>query len=68
LAWASAHRGDTYRKLERYDEALADLTRAIELDPSDDDYAAKRAEIHQMLGKCEGALPGPPGLGPHSEC
>jgi tetratricopeptide (TPR) repeat protein len=34
----------------RYDEALADFNRAIELDPSDDDYAAKRAEIHRLMG------------------
>ena len=39
LAWTSAHRGDTYRLTERYDQALASYSRAIELNPSDDDYA-----------------------------
>jgi tetratricopeptide (TPR) repeat protein len=60
-------RGLIYVAMERYDEALADLTRAIELNPSGDDYAAKRAEIHELLGKGEGALPESPGLGPHPE-
>ena len=32
-AWAISHRGETYRLMGRYDEALADLNRAIELDP-----------------------------------
>ena len=31
VAWTSAHRGDTYRLMERYDEALASYSRAIEL-------------------------------------
>ena len=30
---AIASRGQTYRLMGRYDEALADLSRAIELDP-----------------------------------
>ena len=33
-AWAIAIRGQTYRAMGRYDEALADFNRAIELDPS----------------------------------
>jgi hypothetical protein len=41
----------------RYDDALADFTRAIELDPSHGDYAVKRAEIHQLMGEREGTLP-----------
>ena len=32
-AWAITSRGETYRLMERYDEALTDLNRAIELDP-----------------------------------
>lgn len=31
--WAIAHRGETYRLMERYDEALADFNQAIGLDP-----------------------------------
>jgi hypothetical protein len=37
----------------RYDEALADLNRAIELDPGDDDYIMKRAEIQLHTGPAE---------------
>jgi hypothetical protein len=43
--------------MRRYDDALADFTRAIELDPSHGDYAVKRAEIHQLMGEREGTLP-----------
>jgi hypothetical protein len=45
--------------MERYDDALADLNRAIELNPSDDAYTAKRAEIHRLVGKGEDASPEP---------
>jgi len=55
------------RLMDRYDEALADLNRAIELDPSGDDYAAKRAEIHRLMGKGEDTMPEPSGLEPPSE-
>jgi tetratricopeptide (TPR) repeat protein len=34
VAWAIASRGETYRLMKRYDEALADLNRAIKLDPA----------------------------------
>jgi hypothetical protein len=37
----------------RYDEALADFNRAIELDPGDDDYIMKRAEIQRHIGPAE---------------
>jgi len=33
-AEALTQRGETYRQLGRYDEALADLTQAITLDPA----------------------------------
>lgn len=34
----------------RYDEAITDLTRAIELNSENDDYAAERAETLQCIG------------------
>jgi len=34
----------------RYDEALADLNHAIELDPSDTKYRAQHAEICRLMG------------------
>jgi tetratricopeptide (TPR) repeat protein len=48
-AWPLFWRGTTYRLMERYDEALADLDCAIELSPSNDDYAAERAEIQLLV-------------------
>jgi hypothetical protein len=53
-----AQRGETHRLMERHDDALADLNRAIGLDPSDEDYTAIRDEIHRLLGESEGASPG----------
>jgi tetratricopeptide (TPR) repeat protein len=51
--WAIARRGEAYRLMGRYDEAIADLSRAIELDPSDDDYTAEHAAILRLIGKDE---------------
>ena len=45
-AWALAHRGETYRLMERYQEALQDFDRAIELDPEDDWYRYLRALVY----------------------
>jgi len=42
--------------MERYDDALADFNRAIELDPGNHDYATLRAETYRLRGKTEGAL------------
>jgi tetratricopeptide (TPR) repeat protein len=53
LTWAIASRGQTFRLMERYEEALADFNRAIELDPGDDDYIMKRAEIQRHIGPAE---------------
>ncbi len=37
----------------RYDQALADFDRAIELDPTEDEFAAARAEICQLKGRSD---------------
>src|SRR5262249_23024555 len=50
---ARGGRGWTYRVMGRYDEALADFNRAIELDPGDDDHIMKRAEIQRHIGSAE---------------
>ena len=39
--------------MERYDEALADFDRAIELDPTEDEFAAARTEICQLTGRSD---------------
>ena len=39
------HRGETYRLTGRYEEALADFTRAIELDPGDAWAIASRGSL-----------------------
>ena len=40
----------------RYDEALADLNRAIELDPSRDWIIADRGETYRAMGRYDEAL------------
>ena len=40
----------------RYDEALADFTRAIELDPEDAWTIASRGETYRLMGRYDEAL------------
>ncbi|WP_320064190.1 tetratricopeptide repeat protein [Micromonospora sp. RTGN7] len=48
------NRATAYRALGRYDEALADLTRAAELDPADADIRRERAECGRALAGAGG--------------
>jgi tetratricopeptide (TPR) repeat protein len=52
-------RGSRHLAKGRYDQALADLDRAIELDPTEDAFAAARTEICQLIGhgETDDALP-----------
>jgi hypothetical protein len=52
--------------MDRYNDALADFNRAIELDPSDEDYVAKRAPTYRPIGNGEDAWPEPSGSEPPS--
>ena len=49
--------------MERYDDALADFDRAIELDPTEDEFADARTEICQLTGRTDtdDASPSNPG-------
>jgi tetratricopeptide (TPR) repeat protein len=40
----------------RFDEALTDLSRAIELDPNDADYLAHRGKTYRLMGRYDEAL------------
>ena len=42
--------------MQRYDKALADLNRAIELDPADALDIASRGETYRLMGRYEEAL------------
>jgi tetratricopeptide (TPR) repeat protein len=42
--------------MKRYDEALADYTRAIELDPSDAEFFGSRGQAYQAIGRYDEAL------------
>ena len=53
---AIAHRGITYRELERYEEALKDFDRAIELDPQSAWAIAHRGITYRELERYEEAL------------
>jgi tetratricopeptide (TPR) repeat protein len=56
LPWVIAWRGETYTQLERYDEAVADLNRAIELDPSLDWAIAARGLAYLAMKRYHEAL------------
>jgi tetratricopeptide (TPR) repeat protein len=56
LAWAIALRGETYRQMGKYEDALADFNRAIELDPNYAWAIARRGETYRRMGKYEDAL------------
>jgi tetratricopeptide (TPR) repeat protein len=53
LIAALAQRADAYRIMGRYDDALADLNRAIQLRPSDADYYASLAKTYLQMGRIE---------------
>ena len=45
--------------MDRYNDALADFNRAIELDPSNEDYVAKRTDLYRPMGNGEDTWPQP---------
>ncbi|MFQ5899870.1 MAG: tetratricopeptide repeat protein, partial [Candidatus Methylomirabilia bacterium] len=47
---------ETYRQMSRYEEALADFTRGLELDPDHDWTLARRGEVYRQMGRYEEAL------------
>jgi len=49
-------RGETYENMERYDEALADFNRAIELDPEDAQTIANRGITYVAMERYNDAL------------
>ena len=55
-ASAIARRGETYRRMERYDEALADLNRAIELEPDNAWAIQRRYYAYRRIGRYGKAL------------
>lgn len=48
--WTVARRGETYLSMKRYEEALADLTKAIKLDPQDAWYYGYRGRTYRDIG------------------
>ena len=50
------HRGQTYRLMGRYDEALTDFNQALELQPEADWAVAERGETYRLMGHHEQAL------------
>jgi tetratricopeptide (TPR) repeat protein len=53
-AWGISSRGQIYLGLGRYDEALADLDRALELDPDGETFGS-RGQVYRLLGREEEA-------------
>jgi tetratricopeptide (TPR) repeat protein len=54
--WAFAHRGATLVRLDRFDDAAADLRRALELKPSNLWARALLCRVHQLSGRYDAAL------------
>lgn len=52
---AYANRGITYDRID-YNKAVADLSRAISIDPRNTDYLSKRADHYRDMGKLDDAL------------
>jgi tetratricopeptide (TPR) repeat protein len=53
---ASVRRGDTHRQKGRYEEALANYSRAIVLDPNPASAISSRGETYRQMGRYEEAL------------
>ncbi|CAG8638586.1 19074_t:CDS:2 [Cetraspora pellucida] len=49
-------RGEAYHCLERYDEALVDLNKALEIEPDDPTALYYRGRINLMRKKFEGLV------------
>ena len=54
IVWA--FRGETYRQLERYKEALADFNRAVVIEPKDDWYLYQRGITRRRLDPADSWL------------
>jgi hypothetical protein len=60
FGWARClSRGQRHVAKGRYDQAVADFDRAIELNPTEDAFAAARTEIRELTGRTDAddALP-----------
>ena len=55
-AWAIAVRGETYSLMGRYEDALSELNRALELDDKYTWAIANRGRIYRLMGRFEEAL------------
>ena len=51
MRWAIAERGETYLLMDRHEEALADLNRAIDLDDEDPWAIAERGATYRRMGR-----------------
>jgi tetratricopeptide (TPR) repeat protein len=49
--WIIASRGETYRQLGRYEEALADFNQALALEENEDWYLYGRAQVHLLTSE-----------------
>ncbi|MFI7016736.1 tetratricopeptide repeat protein, partial [Streptomyces sp. NPDC050164] len=55
-AWALGTRGETHRQAGHYDQAIADLTAALEIDPSYAWALGTRGETHRQAGHYDQAI------------
>ena len=54
-AWTTGSRGQAYQAMGRYDEALADFDRALQLDPDDTWIIRSRAHAYEAMDRHDDA-------------
>ncbi|MFF0896290.1 tetratricopeptide repeat protein, partial [Streptomyces sp. NPDC003278] len=54
--WALAHRGEAHQQAGRYDQAVTDLTAALELDPTYAWAHGSRGQAHHQAGRYDQAI------------
>jgi tetratricopeptide (TPR) repeat protein len=55
-AWTITCRGRIYEQMGRYDDAVADYTRAIGLNPDDSSAVASRGDLYRLMGRYHDAV------------
>jgi tetratricopeptide (TPR) repeat protein len=53
--WSRSDRGETYRRMGKYEEAIADFTKAMEIDDADFSVLSPRAAAYFAIGNTAAA-------------
>ncbi|MFC0435687.1 tetratricopeptide repeat protein [Kutzneria buriramensis] len=55
-SWVFGYRGETYQKMKRFDEAIADFNKAVELNPKYQWAFAMRGETYRIMKRFDDAI------------